>query len=654
MDQCTPLVQSCKCPEELTRVGEHDLLHGRLKEALEAFQEAETLSNETRPDLLYRQSLALFEYSTEEGQEEALSLANKSFKKTHLLDPTCVDSLHAWGNLLTYMGEHHQQPHFFEFAEEKYAKILELGVENPDLFWDLAVVWYHIGDYSGEAVDLQKSLAFFEKAQATQETFPSEFWADYGAAALLQSRRVQDMRLVAKAIHCFKYGTNLNKSCFDSWSCLSEALHIQYLHSHEEDHFSDANQSFDTASKLAPQDSEHLLDYAKFLLQSARKSGDVKRLRQCLEKCQLSYAYDCENVFVLAIWAEALALLGQITERLDLIYEAENKISEALEFQEEDPEIWYSLGMCFCSFGKYFNDYDYYYQAIEKFQTGLSLDRSCTHLWHEMANTYNIVGFMEENLDTMMQALKFYEKAISLEDSSTLRFDYASCLSKIGEVTRDEGWIQQALWNFEAALAIQKNALYLHPQWLFSYATTLDMMGDFHEDEKYYTRAIEIFTHVLMVDPEFPNLHHRIAQAFCHLGELQGHPEHFHRAIHHLRFAQKHDEESDAVILDWGIALIHIAQYTSIASHVEEILADAEQKLTKAAKLGNIQGYYHLACLYSLMEECEKSMYFLLKSDYFNALPDLDELLADDWLDNLRSTSDFQAFIAEHPHLHKE
>lgn len=649
-NSATLFLHQKKDPEDLVALGEQKLLLGRFSEALELFKEAETI-DDTRSDLYHRKALALFEYGSEDGREAALSLASKKLKKAHFLNPNSTEILHIWGNILCQLGENLEQSHYFFSAKDKYEKIFDLGECSSELFWDYGVIWYHIGSNSEEPVDLQKALRSFESAALEGGSLPSDFWIDYGAAALLLFTKIKDIRLVVKAVNCFKHSISQDENSFNAWSSLAEALQMLYEQTHDEDHFSAANEAYDAALKIEPQESQHCLEWAKFLLASSRRNGDLNRLRACLEKCHCAYACDSENALILATWAEALALLGQMTEKLDLIYEAENKISEALELDEEDPEIWLCLGMCFCSFGQYFNDYDYYYQAIEKFQTGLSIDRSYDLLWHAMANAYATVGALEEDVDSLIQSLKFYEKSLSFCTSSTRQIDYAKTLSKIGEITQEQKWLQQALWYYETALSVQKNAVYLHPDWLFSYACTLDMMGDFHEDEKYYTRAIEIFSHVLMVDPDFPKLHHHLAQAFCHLGELIGEVDSFYRAIHHLRLALKHDEDNDAMVLDWGIALIHIAQHTSAEVDVEQLLFDAEQKLTLAAKLGNVQGYYYLSCLYSLTRQYEKSMYFLQKADYFNSLPPLEELLSDEWLDSLRCTPMFQEFLAEHPHL---
>lgn len=640
--------------ESLISLGEEKLLQGHFSEGMEAFLKAEALIGDTAPNLYYREGLSLFEYGSEEGREQALLLACKKFKQAYRLDQSNVDLLQAWGNTLTLLGDRQEEHHFFVDAKDKYEKALKLGEPSAELLWDYGIIWYHIGDHSGEAVDFQRAIRSFEQAIEKAEKLPSDFWIDFGSTALCLSTMLMDVRQIIKAVNCFKNAIALDEGCFDSWSGLAESLNALYEYTHDEDHFLQANECFANASKIAPQESEIWLEWAQFLLTSARRNSDLKRLRACLEKCHRAYACESDNPLTLATWAEALALLGQLTERLDLIYEAENKIAEAFEMEEDDPSLWYSLGVCFCSFGAYFNDYDYYYQAIEKFQIGLSIDRSHDDLWHAIANTYAKVATLDNDSETLIQSLKFYEKAISLVPSSTRHIDYAKSLSKLGEMTHEKKWFEQSLYHFEIALNMQKNAVYLHPEWLFSYASTLDMLGDFYDEEKYYTRAIEIFSHVLMVDPDFHHIHHRLAQAFCHLGELINEIDYFYRAIHHLRLALRHDEDNDQMILDWGIALINIAQHTPILTDVGQLMHDAEQKITLAAKLGNPQAYYHLSCLASILQQYDRAMYFLQKASHFGALPPVDELLSDEWLDGLRSTSEFHEFLAQNPNLHEE
>ena len=65
----------------------------------------------------------------------------------------------------------------------------------------------------------------------------------------------------------------------------------------------------------------------------------------------------------------------------------------------------------------------------------------------------------------------------------------------------------------------------------------------------------------------------------------------------------------------------------------------------QSAKLGYTEAYYHLAALYSLSCEYEKAILFLNKCVTFDALPPLDDILEDEWLENLRHTEIFQTFF---------
>jgi tetratricopeptide (TPR) repeat protein len=149
-----------------------------------------------------------------------------------------------------------------------------------------------------------------------------------------------------------------------------------------------------------------------------------------------------------------------------------------------------------------------------------------------------------------------------------------------------------------------------------------------------------------MIDPDFYTVHHRLGLALSHLGELTAEIEHYHRAIHHFRLSLKSDDEDDAVILDWATALINIATHTHDPSEADQCYRDALQKLQTAIRLGNLHAYYHLACLNSLTGQCETGIRFLQKAHEYDALPSIDEMLQDEWLDNLRSTGDFQQFLS--------
>lgn len=634
--------------------GEKALLDGDLQCGLEHFEQAIKL-DPANYKLLYQQGLALFDFGCEEGREKTMRLASRKFKLAAALQPDDFNVWQAWGSVLTSLGWTYSEHHYFLEAKEKLVRAIALSDQQgrdtlSELQWDLGTVLAELAEHSGEAADMHQAIEAFQKANVYEEKLPANFWHDYGSACLAFAGQINDLSFYAKAISCFKEAAAQDGSAHENWLSLGKALQQLYQLTHEEDHFSQANDCLATAAQLQPQDEDLWLDWARFLCDSAKRVADVKRLQMCIEKCSKAHVLNLENAMTQAVWAEALALLGSYTERLDLIHEAQNKISDASDEDSDSPEIWYSYGICLQALGQYFNDFDYYYQAIEKFQQGLSIDRTCHKHWHAIGWTYSLLGDLEGDPEALELSLRFFRKAIDLSPSTYYLFDYSVALAKLGEITRQQSWLEESVSQFERVLHLQKNAIYLHPDWLFHYACTLDALGDFFEEESYYLRAVEIFSHVLMVDPDFAHIHHHIAIALNHLGELTDEIEYFYRCAHHFRLAAKNDEENDVIVLDWATALVNIAQLVHDSSERDQLFRDAEHKLLLAMRLGNVHSYYHLACVHSLTGLYEKAMRFLLKAWQNEALPSMDEILQDDWLEDLRQTSYFQEFITAIEH----
>lgn len=634
--------------------GETALLKGDLSVGLAHFDSALKL-DPSNPKLYYAQGLSLFEFGNQEGQEKVLLLASKKFKAASYLNPDDFETWQIWGSLLCTLGLNSSEHHFFLEAKEKLEKAVSLSEGQQrdtlaELYWDLGIVFAHLADHSGEASDRHHALESFQLAHSFDEKLPLDFWNDFGHSCLKFACQINDVRFFVRAIHCLKTAISFDINAYDSRCLLAECLQQLYFYTHDEDHFCQACEAYAFAAQIQPQNASNWLNWARFLCNSAKMSAEIKRLRLSIEKCHRAFALNPHNPMIQAIWGEALALLGNETDRLELIYDAQNKISQAIEMQSRDPDVWYSYGACMQAFGHYFNDLDYYYQAIEKFQAGLSIDRTCHRHWFAIGCTYALIGNIEEDPDTLEFSLRFFQKAIKLHFSTYYLFDYASALSKLGELTNEQHWLETAASQFERLLALQKNAMYLHPDWLFKYACTLDALGNFYEEDSYYLRAIEVFSHVLMIDPDFYLVHHRLGLALSHLGEFTAEIDYFYRAVHHFRLSLKNDDENESILLDWSIALINIAGHTHDSSEADQFYRDAEHKLQTAIRLGNLQAYYPLACLYSLLGRCEKGMRCLEKAHEYGTLPSMDEMLQDDWLDNLRSTGNFQEFLSELEH----
>jgi len=631
--------------------GELALLQGNLA-ALALFETASQLEPENG-QIWYRQGLAFFEYGSEEGKEKALLLASKYFKYATQLEPQFFDAWVAWGNTLLQLGKFHAEHHFHLEAKEKYQKALELsGSQAADivaeLYWDYGIVWTEIAIHSGEALDLRLAIEAFQTALKLQEKQAPEFFHDCGKAHLEMGLLINDARYFFQAVQYLQQSVQISPTYFDGWELLAEVYSQLYINTLDERYVQKASQSYAQAVKLSGKNGDTWLSWAQILGEAGRLRQDIHLLRQSIEHCARGFILDNKNPLIIAQWVESLSWLGASVGRLDLLTEAEQKIIKFADVYPDDPDLWHAYAVCLLCFGIYYEDADYYELAIEKLQYGLSIDRTSAEHWHTLATIHKLYADLTHHEDLLMRAGRFFARAIDLKPACpSVIFDAASCLLHFSEVTRDLPSLQKAISHLETLLQTHKDVVLHHPLWLVTYGKALEWLFEFSLEDAHLHHAIEVFTHVLLIDPDFDGVHHQIAQCNMALGHQTDDPEFYKKAISFFRLAARQEEENDHIWLDWGVCLIHLAETTLNTHFMQQLYWDAEQKITKAGRLGNSLAYYHLACLYSILEKTEESMTLIRKSLSLKVLPPMEELLEDEWLENVRNTESFVQFMSE-------
>ncbi|MCB1115899.1 MAG: hypothetical protein KDK71_05450 [Chlamydiia bacterium] len=650
-----PLPESCEKPREdytaltdaLLQKGEFRLLEGD-KGGIEYFEMALKL-DPNNAKLYLAQGLSLFEYGNQEEREEGLVLASKWFKKTTQLDPHNFQAWHLWGNTLYTLGKRRKEPSYFGNALKKYEQAEKYLAGQPadiqsDFHSDLGDLWAALAEKSGELTDYHYSIKAYEKASQLQDSLGSDFWIRFGNVYQIVGEKGGDLRFLLKAVAAYKNALSVSTTDAEGWFLLGVSIKSLYQYTHEEDHFSQANECFVAAAKLNKHRAKIWLEWGRLLLESGVLLKDPKKIRASIDKCAKAHSIEKKNPYIIAVWVEALAFLGSLTEKVAPIYEAIGKIEPLIE-KSPNTETFYAYGICHYALGTYFNDLDSYYQALEQFQQGLSINNNKHRLWHAMAQTSFAAALLDGEEASFDRSLHFYEKALKLKSLTVYHCHYAMCLLSYGELSASEEYISLASTHFEHALAHQKNAVYIHPDWIFAYAVSLDHLAEIEDNDSLYTKAIDLLNHILMCKPDFPHIHYQLALTLSHFAELISEIDLFHRAIHFFRIAHQKEKENDQIILDWAYTLFHLGDILENASSRNEHYQEAEHKMIEAAKLGNVHAYFALASLYSVTGDLKNSLRLLEKAKAFEALPPLDELLEDEWLENVRKTDEFSAFL---------
>jgi tetratricopeptide (TPR) repeat protein len=624
--------------------------------ALEKFELASQL-DPSNPNVWYRLGMAFFEYGSSENKEKALFIASKNFKIATNLSPTDFQIWWGWANLSFYIGDLKNDYHHLQQAKEKFQKAISFSEKQSketlsELYWDYGKTWIKIAEFSGEAIDIRMAIQAYRLAFIRQTKISADFLIDFGKAHIQMALLINDNRLYFQAIDYFNKALSFSNNNQEALLYIAHAYTELYINTANESYFTKANDHYAKASYVFNHKSDELLlQWGQLLGESGKLNKNIKKLGQSIKKCLEAYKINPRNPLIIGQWVESLSYFGALLGRIDLIGEAERKIKKALTIYPKCSELWYASGICDSAYALYYKDTEFEDSSINKFKKGIFFDKSNAEIWHALASILSRQGIQEKDEELLREACDYFNKAIDLKPAyPVLVFDYGSALLALGEITNEKNIVEKASSYLENTLRMQHDAVIQHPEWIFNYAKSLDLLGSFEydteeEEQSYFLRAIEAFNNVLLIDPDFEKTYFHLSLTFTHLAEVTEDHKYYKKALNYFKLAYKQDEEDENLHLEWGLCLISLAQSQFDYDIIRQCYIEAEQKITKAGQLGNLHAYYNLACLYSLTNRLEESLSLLIKAYKLEILPDIDDVLEDAWLDNLKETEIFSNFI---------
>jgi tetratricopeptide (TPR) repeat protein len=606
--------------------------------------------------------------SAQELNMRSFASADSALQKATELDPDFIDAWCLWGRLLLNMGAFCSEVAHIYHALEKFAYAEKLALKfdskhQPTILWQCGLCWYQIGKHSGEAADYISSLEKFRLA-AQAGCCEGQFFLDFGNLLVDLSELMKRQDLLYEAVDNYQKAAKLLPNHYASWTNLACTYKRLYEFDYLKEHYQQADEAFAKAIKLHPEHSMSWFYWAELLLNAGKHFRDAEKLRASIEKFAYANSYEPDRPQILLLWGEAQMLLASHAEDLEQLRQAEAKVVAALHALSDRPEAWCIYGFCLESYGRYFASENYYLQAIEKFEYALTLVASpalkevlpnakfC--ILHSLALAYFEMGELASSLVFIQKSLGYFNEASTHLQEADPHFlnDWGIALLKMGELTGDKEYTEKATLKFEEGLnkgfeVSQGDPMEL--EWLYNYGCSLDFLGDYHEDASYYEKAIQILAHILKVDPDYSDAKYNLALACLHLAELKVDVESYRLAIELFQSLSEHDPEDDLVWDDFGYAWLNLALLIDEPACSEEekhAFAQAERCFQQATALGNLLAYYHLSCLYACTDRLEESLAYLEKAEMHHVLPTVDDLLNDEWLDNLRNYPAYRLMIS--------
>lgn len=646
-------------PEEKILFARLLLLRGKKQlqenemEGLSSFSTAREIGGHS-PEILFEQAVIFF----------------KERKRAHFLDyaldcislcvekrPRHFESLHLKSQILVEQGIKRQDSSFFYQAQTVFAELLQLEditlhqEHLVTLYWGWGFSLASIGGFSGEPQDFQSAIQKYQTALEKGCKDP-HFFHQYGHALADFASLIGNSDYFHRALHFFDLAIKMKPSESLFWhhqGCCFQALSLQ---NGDLELLEQAVLSFSKASEIQPNFAFNLFKWAQCETTISKVEKDLDRLQKGIALFQQVIQIEGESAYLLTTWADAELFLGSHLENYEWMIAAQKKIQKSLEIDPHLLESHYAYGCSLLELGRYFSDSSYYKQAIEQFEKGARLYENTPSFFYGLALAHYALGEIHTDLSELNKSLQYFEKVNTLDPSAFSQFfnDWGMALLKMGETTEETETIALAIEKFSFLLEEEeknKNSI-LSIDLLYNYGYALDLLGDLTEQPHYIEKSIEVLSQVVINDPDFYQGRFSLAIALWHYSEETFDIQSFYKAIEQFEILVKMDKEDGMIRVDFGTALISLGLLVHDPHHKkksQELFQRAEYELLQAAALGNTEAYYQLVGLYSINENYPLALHFLEKAHFFNALPNIEDLLNDYWLDGLRKIPEFRLFI---------
>jgi len=634
--------------------GEKQLKKGD-NQVLKSFKLA-NLAAPDSPQVLYRQAIA---FARETHNIYCLKASKKIFHRIIELKADYFDAWHGLANVCIVLALHSNSEKDFLEAQDAFShaetfRTVSSKESQASLYRDWGVLWFHYGKHSGEAVDFRNAAKCYRKA-LSQGMKTYDFWNDYGNCLTELAALLKKPELILTSVNFYWQAVRLKDDFFEGWMNLAAALKVIYEIQPIEEYYKLANEGFEKASLLDPENTSLWVKWGQLQIFHAKTLKEIDFLYDSIGKFEAANICEPNHPVVLCSWAESLLCLGEWTENLQYLRQAEEKITQSLALQKDQPRIWCLYGHCLSEIGRYFDDEEYFLQAIEHYQYGLRLSRNDPVIWHGMAMAYLSLSQVTQDTKWLEKANQCCRQSIEQGGHGQAQYwnDWGVVLMKLGTWADDKELVSSALNRFEHAIRIRsqfQRQKEMDPEWLYNYGCALDFLGDFEDDLSMLEKAVHVLKKVVEIDPGFHHAYYNLAIALAHLGDLSSEPDAFIESLTYLEAYTCLESEDEHAWNEWGLTLIDLSQLIDDPVRnveAQELLREAEGKFHYARSLGSQSSFYHLACLHSLRNNTEGALYFLQQAKNAGVLPPVEDLVSNHWLEPIKYTPEFQKMLIE-------
>ncbi|MCH9626250.1 MAG: hypothetical protein S4CHLAM123_14460 [Chlamydiales bacterium] len=628
---------------------------GAGKELLEILNSLDEIF-EQDSELLFGSASLLYSYGALNQKNRFFLLALHTLKMLDEKFPACYQENaqvpRLWGNVLFQLGRALEDLSFLESSLRHFEQA-ESGFGNrASFYWDWAEALQLVGSHSEEISDFKLAIDKYQKAKSLG-CKSSYFLVRFGECLLSYGALQADPDFLEYPLSIFRQviventqpeEVDLSHPFSVAYQQLALCLKLRYTLTHREKDFHAAEKAIQECILVIPQHAELWLEWGELYFYSGWMRKDSMRIEVALEKLSSSKIKSCDPLRAAALLGMSLAAFGYLIEDLKLIKDGQERIEIALEISSHSSQMIYAQGFCFLILGCFFLDAGllakaaHIFEKLSAIEARYSLFQTFLY-WAEITDTLELA--QKGVLEIASLAKAHPQSGLFFNDWGVALFRLELLMTTETELRVE--YLEEACLRFKKAWELMGEL-----DTLYNWGSALDHLGEITEEEEHFVGAVELFEKVLEQNLADFRVRARLGISLLHLSELTADHETLVRAIEHLSAAVEIEDDNELIICELGYALLNLSDFMydeTLPENGEHLRREAEKRLLQAAELGSGEACYHLACLYSLTGLYDASLQYLKKAEFYEALPSLDDLKRDEWLNGVKQTAGFQEFL---------
>jgi tetratricopeptide (TPR) repeat protein len=518
-----------------------------------------------------------------------------------------------------------------------------------EFYWHWGIVWSVIAKQSGEAGDLQKAIAHFAKARALGCSRP-DFFNDYANIIVELGLAISSDDLILEAVSLYQAAIDATTASsekgvhFFNLGCCCQHL---FEATSEKEFFAKAHQAFETTAALNKDSFAAWLRQGFLLFRAWRIWKKPSLVKEAVAAFRRAKECGVMSAVDLGVAAQAFLWHGISCgdeEMLKQAYEYAQNAFSLKSCSEPNPEPFVALALCYVERGKCFGEISYIEKALSLLQEGIGLFPRSAVLWQAIATTKWTQADMLVDSSVLRDALVAYTIASRSFFALSPEFwaDWGVALLNQAEFSEDPLFACESIAKFERAFALAQERPVTT---LYHMGRAFFFLGDAYDEEEYFDRAIAFLTEALLENETFLPVLYQLASCYLHLGELASDKNAFSMARLYYEQLLTLDPEDELAWIDYALTLVHLGEASREGNCIPQEWFQAEDALCTAQNLGQPFALYQKACLYTLMGNFPEAIEYLYKALKEEELPELQDLLEDEWLEPLTRTCAFQKFL---------